>query len=213
MPALEAFGRRWHIASDDLPLPMLSLMTVHTVWRAPPAPCDSARPAVRRPQPSGRPLRSQVYHCLRRICWCAPLPRLCARRHSPDPGAARQAPTRISTPAHTATHSGWAAHSTLVASRWQPPDRRAPRRAGLHAGGHLRVCGRLEHRARHLSLLHERQAHTHTHTHTHTHRPAPPPAARRPPTHRDARPPAAPAPPPRQARCCRRTSGASFRRC
>jgi hypothetical protein len=36
MPAMEAFGRRWHIGSDDLPLPMISLMTVHTVWHAPP---------------------------------------------------------------------------------------------------------------------------------------------------------------------------------
>lgn len=32
MPALEAFGRKWHIASDDLPLPMLTLMTFHTIW-------------------------------------------------------------------------------------------------------------------------------------------------------------------------------------
>lgn len=32
---MEAFGRRWHIGSDDLPLPMISLMTVHTVWRVP----------------------------------------------------------------------------------------------------------------------------------------------------------------------------------
>jgi hypothetical protein len=32
MPAMSAFGRRWHIGSDDLPLPMISLMTVHTLW-------------------------------------------------------------------------------------------------------------------------------------------------------------------------------------
>lgn len=32
MPALEAFSRRWHIACDDLPLPMLTLMTFHTIW-------------------------------------------------------------------------------------------------------------------------------------------------------------------------------------
>jgi hypothetical protein len=32
MPAMEAFGRRWHIGSDDLPLPMISLMAVHVVW-------------------------------------------------------------------------------------------------------------------------------------------------------------------------------------
>ena len=36
MPAMEAFGRRWHIGSDDLPLPMISLMAVHVVWCAAP---------------------------------------------------------------------------------------------------------------------------------------------------------------------------------
>jgi len=34
MPAMEAFGRRWHIGSDDLPLPMISLMSVHVIWCA-----------------------------------------------------------------------------------------------------------------------------------------------------------------------------------
>ena len=32
MPALILFGRSWLVASDDLPIPMLCLMVVHTVW-------------------------------------------------------------------------------------------------------------------------------------------------------------------------------------
>ena len=32
MPSLVCFGRRWHAASDDLPLPSLSLMVFHLVW-------------------------------------------------------------------------------------------------------------------------------------------------------------------------------------
>jgi hypothetical protein len=37
MPALSLFGRTWLVAADDLPLPMMCLMVVHTVWYAPPA--------------------------------------------------------------------------------------------------------------------------------------------------------------------------------
>lgn len=32
MPALRVFGRRWHIASDDLPLPAAVLAVFHFVW-------------------------------------------------------------------------------------------------------------------------------------------------------------------------------------
>ena len=32
MPALRLFGRQWLLSSDDLPLPMAGLMTVHTIW-------------------------------------------------------------------------------------------------------------------------------------------------------------------------------------
>ena len=46
---MEAFGRRWHIGSDDLPLPMISLMAVHVVWCAQPR--------------SGPPLRAGVALC------------------------------------------------------------------------------------------------------------------------------------------------------
>ncbi|GAB4816776.1 hypothetical protein N2152v2_003822 [Parachlorella kessleri] len=34
MPALKVFGRRWHIASDDLPLPAAALSLFHLVWVA-----------------------------------------------------------------------------------------------------------------------------------------------------------------------------------
>jgi hypothetical protein len=32
MPALSLFGRTWLVAADDLPVPMMCLMVVHTVW-------------------------------------------------------------------------------------------------------------------------------------------------------------------------------------
>lgn len=32
MPALNFFGRAWLVAADDLPVPMMCLMVVHTVW-------------------------------------------------------------------------------------------------------------------------------------------------------------------------------------
>lgn len=32
MPALNFFGRAWLVATDDLPVPMMCLMFVHTVW-------------------------------------------------------------------------------------------------------------------------------------------------------------------------------------
>jgi hypothetical protein len=32
MPALNFFGRAWLVATDDLPVPMMCLMLVHTVW-------------------------------------------------------------------------------------------------------------------------------------------------------------------------------------
>ncbi len=32
MPALRLFGRQWLLSSDDLPLPMAGLMTIHTMW-------------------------------------------------------------------------------------------------------------------------------------------------------------------------------------
>jgi sn1-specific diacylglycerol lipase len=32
MPAIRLFGRHWLLSSDDLPLPMAGLMTVHTLW-------------------------------------------------------------------------------------------------------------------------------------------------------------------------------------
>jgi hypothetical protein len=35
MPALNLFGRTWLVATDDLPIPMMCLMVVHTVWCAP----------------------------------------------------------------------------------------------------------------------------------------------------------------------------------
>lgn len=32
MPALKIYGRRWHMASDMMPLPALAAWLIHTVW-------------------------------------------------------------------------------------------------------------------------------------------------------------------------------------
>ena len=32
MPALNFMGRAWLVATDDLPVPMMCLMFIHTVW-------------------------------------------------------------------------------------------------------------------------------------------------------------------------------------
>lgn len=32
MPALKIYGRRWHMASDMMPLPALAALLIHTVW-------------------------------------------------------------------------------------------------------------------------------------------------------------------------------------
>lgn len=32
MPALKIYGRRWHMASDMMPLPALAALLIHTIW-------------------------------------------------------------------------------------------------------------------------------------------------------------------------------------
>ena len=32
MPALKIYGRRWHMASDMMPIPALAALVIHTIW-------------------------------------------------------------------------------------------------------------------------------------------------------------------------------------
>jgi len=108
MPAMEAFGRRWHIGSDDLPLPMISLMTVHTVWRVPRLHWRRrALPRRHRPLTRCAPAPAAAHRCLIVFfayvgalpCRGAPLPGRAARLHAPPGARARAAGAHLASPA------------------------------------------------------------------------------------------------------------------